>query len=259
MNKIEYPYDEIIFNSPEERFCSGIYCFLNTKTNEYYFGSAIRLIKRFYGHVSCLKKQKHKNLIIQSIYNKHGFDIFKFIVIKSFKNITYKELIKEEQIWVDCFYDNQNKCYNIAKVVNAPMYGRKHTDESKKLMSESTKGKNHPNWGIPMTEERKENLRRINLGKKQSTEVIIARSIRMSGSKNPMSGKFKEEHPAYGKTRTEESINKMTKYKFITKEFLIEHYINQNKTYRQIAKEFNCSCKPIQMKIKKFNIRKLKK
>ena len=45
----------------------------------------------------------------------------------------------------------------------------------------------------------------------------------------------------------------MPTYDFLTKEFLYQKYIIENKSTREIAREIGCSREPIRQRIKKFN------
>ena len=47
----------------------------------------------------------------------------------------------------------------LSKKGNKYMLGNKHSEESKRKMSEANKGKVPPNKGIPMSEEQKEKIR----------------------------------------------------------------------------------------------------
>jgi group I intron endonuclease len=50
----------------------------------------------------------------------------------------------------DFYLSSENNEYNIANKAGAPMFGRNHSDESKKIMSEAKKGikgENHPMFG----------------------------------------------------------------------------------------------------------------
>jgi len=60
---------------------------------------------------------------------------------------------------------------NISGPLN-PMFGKKHTEEAKKKMSEKKMGNNY-RLGTKMSDETKEKLRKINLGRKISEETII--------------------------------------------------------------------------------------
>lgn len=94
------------------------------------------------------------------------------------------------------------------------MLGEKHSDETKKLISLSQTGDKHHNFGKITPDEVKKKI-----------------SISNSGENN---GNFK--------------------YNFISKEFLIENYINKNKTITEIANEYGCSVYPISSGLKSFNI-----
>lgn len=60
----------------------------------------------------------------------------------------------------------------------SPLYGRKHSEESKHKMSRSK-------IGIPRSESTKQKLREANLGKKASKETLLKLSKRFSGANNP--------------------------------------------------------------------------
>lgn len=57
--------------------------------------------------------------------------------------------------------------------------GRKHTDKTKRLISERTKGKPKPANSRSRTEAEKEHLRQVNLGKKLSVETVEKMRQRM--------------------------------------------------------------------------------
>ena len=51
-----------------------------------------------------------------------------------------------------------NPEYNIAKEPGAPMSGRKHSEETKQIMSEAKQGKNNPNYGKTLSDETKQKI-----------------------------------------------------------------------------------------------------
>lgn len=90
--------------------------------------------------------------------------------------------------------DFLNRMSEVTRGKNNGMYGRKHTEESKKKMSENSKGKfcgeDSPHWGKPKSEETKKKISEARKGKGK-------RSLR--GENNPM----------YGKTHSKEAREKI--------------------------------------------------
>ena len=127
--------------------------------------------------------------------------------------------------------EQKRKLSELLSGENSPWYGKHHTEESKKKMSEKLKerwedeeykrymseklkerwkdeefkqsmtGENHPLYGIPCNEERKRKIGEGNKGKTRTEEQKHRLSELFSG----------ENHPMYGKHHTEETKNKMSK------------------------------------------------
>jgi hypothetical protein len=75
----------------------------------------------------------------------------------------------------------------------APFYGRKHTEETLQKMSDANKGENNPNYGKKMSEESRRKMSDAN-----------------KGENNPNYGKVGELSPNYGRKNTEETLQKMS-------------------------------------------------
>lgn len=159
----------------------GIYKIRNIKTNDYYIGSSINIKRRWYRHLSLLRKNNHHSIILQNAYNKYGEESFEFIILEKCNK---KELLEKEQYYLD----NDLPKYNICSEAYATR-GRKHTEETKRKISESNKGKHH----FVMTQKQKDKLSKIMTGRKNPEH-----SKRMKGNipwnKGKKTGSLSEEH-----------------------------------------------------------------
>lgn len=115
---------------------SGIYR-INLGNGYFYIGSAVLLDRRKKDHIQKLKKQQHRNSIMQKCWNKYG--VFEFIVLEA---CSKDELLKREQEILDQHFDNE-KNVNMARSASAPMAGRKHSDDAKRKISAFHKGRVH--------------------------------------------------------------------------------------------------------------------
>lgn len=94
----------------KERPCkSGTYIIENIKKERFYLGSTKDFNKRKYNHWRLLKSNKHTNAYLQADWNKQSPEDFVFRILK---RTPIDWVLHEEQILLDKFYDNQNRCYN---------------------------------------------------------------------------------------------------------------------------------------------------
>lgn len=103
--------------------------------NRIYIGSAININKRWWNHLSDLKKNRHHSIILQNHYNKYGKSDLIFIVIEP----CFPEfLIIREQYYVD----ELNPYFNVCKIVShsGGMKGKHHSEETIIQMKKSHKG-----------------------------------------------------------------------------------------------------------------------
>ncbi|KKL12012.1 hypothetical protein LCGC14_2540030 [marine sediment metagenome] len=147
---------------------SGIYKIANTVTGDLYIGSAVNTDRRIYRHKYLLNKQEHHNPILQNVYNKHGLNNLLFEIIERVED--KNDLLSREQFYLD----KLNPKYNICKIAGSSL-GLKHSEETKKKMSESHKN---------MSEDTRHKI-----------------SLSQRGNKNHM----------FGKKHTKKTIQKMSK------------------------------------------------
>ena len=112
----------------------GIYKITNLINDKFYIGSAINFTNRWNAHVWHLRNNKHINKHLQSSWNKYGENNFKFEVIDIIENSNL--LIRKEQAYMNILKPN----YNICKIAGS-ILGIKRSEETKKKMSESLKGR----------------------------------------------------------------------------------------------------------------------
>ena len=120
----------------ENKGRSGIYRLNNLITNKSYIGSSISLSKRFSNYYSLAflnrKVEKGSSAIYSALlkysYSNFGLDILEYCEIS--------ELIPKEQYYIDLFKPK----YNILKVAGSRL-GTKHTEATKKLLSNAFRGR----------------------------------------------------------------------------------------------------------------------
>jgi len=145
-------------------------------------------------------------LALKGAIKKYGRENFMRDILFSFDNSDAAYLKEADVVNVEMI--NNPNCYNIGlgglcgPVMigkTHPMYGKKHSKETRKKMSESHKGKytgeNHPNYGKTISEEHKKKLREAHTGRKLSKEHKKKMSEARKGENHPMYGKkLSQEH-----------------------------------------------------------------
>lgn len=192
----------------------------------YYFGSTADYEKRIERHMCELERSKHHNVKMQKLYDSGAEFYSVFTLCKSREdayelendlirsnrndpkmlnigtaaiggdNLTYhphRDIILERMsAALRCRYstmDASERRLMHGKLGDKNgMYGRQHTDESKRKMSEKLKGKTPPNKGVPMSKDRYN----------QHLDSMANRDI--SGEKNGF----------YGKTHTKETRKRLS-------------------------------------------------
>lgn len=107
-----------------------------------YIGSSINIHKRWKQHISALKHNKHKNFLLQRIYNKGGNDSLNFYIIEECNK---ENLIKREQYYIDtykpyCNLADANGRHLHTEETKQKMRGRIVSLETRIKLSKSHKG-----------------------------------------------------------------------------------------------------------------------
>ena len=149
---------------------TGVYKIVNSINGRFYIGSSININKRWNEHRRMLNKNKHDNKFLQNSWNKHGEKMFTFNIIEHVGDINL--LLVREQYYLDLFKSDHKKLlYNIC-LVAGNMLGFKHSDKTKKLMSEKLIG-NEYSLGHRHSDKTKENMSISHIGFKHKDETII--------------------------------------------------------------------------------------
>lgn len=141
----------------------GIYGIVNHLTGDTYIGQTKQtFLKRFLHHQWKLKNGTHDNKHLQNAYNLYGDIYFTFFPLKLVNKDSPSDYIDELEIKYINIMRKTNHCYNIIeggntsrrgvslsdehkKAIGAKnknnMLGKKHSEETKRKMSESRKGK----------------------------------------------------------------------------------------------------------------------
>jgi group I intron endonuclease len=175
---------------------SGIYQIVNKINGKRYIGSSVNIERRLGWHKSRLNSGKHHSVYLQRAWNKYGEGSFEFEI--SEEVLDKAILLETEQRHLDSL----NPEYNMSPTagggdqgkearrkislalsgINNGMYGKTHSDEIRKRISESHKGRK-------FSDEHKEKIRLSSVGKHNH---------------------FGQNHPMYGKHHTAETKRKIS-------------------------------------------------
>jgi group I intron endonuclease len=149
---------------------SGIYCIFNKSNGKIYVGQSVQLKTRISQHKSELNFNNHSNNHLQYAWNKYGEDSFEFIVIETCD----EEKLNDNEIkWINYFNStNPDYGYNLESGGNSNYH---LSDETKQKISEHRKGKcvgeDNPFYGKTHTEEVRKKISETQLGRKHSNET----------------------------------------------------------------------------------------
>jgi len=144
---------------------AGIYRIYWENNPYFYYGQAVNLSRRKSTHLNSIKNGIHKNAKMQSIYNKYGDFVFEPIVYCDTKHLDFIE-----QRYLDEFFGNPNCCNLCPKAESSK--GRKLTEKGLAAIREAAKnrkpttGSNNPFFGKSHTEETKKKISQSRTGRK---------------------------------------------------------------------------------------------
>jgi group I intron endonuclease len=175
-----------------------IYKITNNITNKCYIGETKQ------NNIE-VRWNQHKNTIKNGIgcpilkyaVKKYGIENFKFeILLICFDEDRYKYEIE----YIKKYNSKVPNGYNVLDGGPGGSFeGKKHSEETKKRMSENMKGINNPNYGKKYSEEKlqkmSEVMKGVNLGKKMTVETLEKRKLKLINNpeiKEKISNSLKE-------------------------------------------------------------------
>lgn len=123
-----------MYNNVDESKC-GVYCIVNTEEFKLYCGSSKNTDTRLYHHLRLLKNKRHHSWKLQKAYCKYGEQSFSLIVVETCRE---EDLLTLEKKYIDAL-DSVECGYNVSYDATSPMYGRNHTKEARKRISDMSK------------------------------------------------------------------------------------------------------------------------
>jgi len=184
----------------KEKIC-GIYSIENLITGKIYVGKSENIKERFAKHKNALINNYHYNKHLQRSWNKYGEDNFKFNIVEICSNDILSD---KEKFYIKVYKTNDNKYgYNLTNGGEG-ISGFKHSEETKKYLSEiqtgkivseetkqkiskAFKGENNHFFGKKLSDEHKEKMKNSWSYEKHITpERSIKISKTMTGKKRPL-------------------------------------------------------------------------
>jgi group I intron endonuclease len=222
----------------------GIYKIENAVNGKLYVGSTKCLRKRKNGHFSNLRHNVHHSSHLQNAFNKYGEDNLIFSVLEYCEEIDLEE---KEAVWIVNLRSSDRRFGYNARIHVSSNRGFKHTEESKRKMSESRKGKGRHPYKISEYPRKlkSEICKKQNPGQYRTPESERRRlqSLRESIAGKPISDKHKKcignKNRGAGNGQSKLCENDIVQIKYLLSE-------GKHKTSK-IAKSFSVSPRTIRM------------
>ena len=244
-------------NEKELKSYFGIYAIVNKENNKYYIGQTRqRFQKRYWHHQWKLRNGNHDNVHLQNAWNVYGEESFYFTVLKSVECV--EKLNKLEGYYINK-YRLEDSCYNIQnggqkvgyfkrddnyrKSVGEKnrihMLGKKHSDETKKKMSESRKGHDYNRDNYILNEDQVFKIKNMLISGIKPSKVAKELNINYKHVNNILSGNAWQRCEVKGWEEFLSSRKRSTRFSYEDCLEVYKLYSSGKYTHNDLAKMFN--------------------
>jgi group I intron endonuclease len=186
---------------------SGIYQITCLSNSKIYIGSSVSIDNRWNVHRYELRRNKHHSKYLQRTWNKYGEESFVFELIEE---VEVELLLEREQHYLDTLRPwDRNIGFNSCRMAGNTL-GRKASEETKRKMSESRKGRVSPMKGKTFSEESRRKISESLKGRKHSEETKRKMSETKKGKPRSEETKRKISESLKGRKHSEETKRKMS-------------------------------------------------
>ena len=220
-----------------EKEFNYLYKITNKINQKYYLGvhSTNNMDDGYMGSGKYIKRSIEKHGLENHVKEVLNYFEDRGELMEAEKRIVSIELIKSDTLCMNMKVGGEGGCMSGE---DAPMFGKNHSKEVRRKMSESAKGRNHsiesrqkisestkgknnpmfgrtgeesPRFGKELSREHAQKLLNSNLGKPCSEEKKLKIGFANNGAKNGMFGRTGGAHPNFGKKSSEETKVKVGK------------------------------------------------
>ena len=146
---------------PYQNEVIGIYRIFNRVTGRQYVGQSRRMKKRIADHFNLLRRGTHPNVHLQRSFKKHGEAAFGYEFVVECEDPSDLNEIEAAAIRGELYFDERRGLYNIALEPVKAMAGRRHSDETRRKISQSKRNGTWKPDGAYRTRLREAQLKRL--------------------------------------------------------------------------------------------------